>query len=159
MKIIDFWRSEGERWVNETGFNKEGFLKALSEKVPDWKEQIHDKAIWSDLHMQSNDLHEVEITKIMIEELGTEYACYLIETKTEPKYNKGRMAAIDYCVEHSDQEWDNYSDDVKWEVSTAQKIHNLSKKNGGFITSDDFINLVKEVFPPKGFEEEADESE
>ena len=95
MKIIDFWRSEGERWVSETGFNKEGFLKALSEKVPDWKEQIHDKAIWSDLHMQSNDLHEVEITKIMIEELGTEYACYLIETKTEPQYHLGRMAAID----------------------------------------------------------------
>ena len=159
MKIIDFWRSEGERWVSDTGFNKEGLLKALSEKVPDWKEQIHDKAIWSDLHMQSNDLHEVEITKIMIEELGTEYACYLIETKTEPKYHQGRMAAIDYCAEHSDLEWDNYSDEVKWEVYVAQKINSVFKKNEGSITFNDYINLVKEIFPPDDYYDETNETE
>lgn len=160
MNIIDFWKSEVYRWADDSGFDKEAFLKALSEEVPDWKEQIRDKSIWPDLKPQSNALHEVEMMKIMIEELGTKFACYFIETRIEPIYGRARMAAIDYCLEHAENEWDSYSDEVKREVHIAQRVHDTSSKNGGYITTEDFINLVKEMFPPEDYyDDPADETE
>lgn len=111
MNIIEFWKEKESKCTN-FDFDATDFRNALDENVPDWKEQIRDKSIWPELHSNCSFINACIYTEVIIEELGYEFACYLMENP-ENTHGLDTYCALTYCAKHIQTDWTNYPEKVQ----------------------------------------------
>jgi len=115
MNIIEFWKKEVSTRNHYSQYDREEFLKKLEENVPDWREQVKDKNIWPDLHMQGSNINETVYLDVILEEAGLEYAYFLIENKKFSSHIDAHCA-LHYCRKRISTDWNNFPEIVKDEI-------------------------------------------
>lgn len=118
MKVSEFWKQHvNGRGVD--GFDREEFVSSLTVSVPDWREEIRNEDIWPELHSQGSNINEVAYTKIFIDELGLEYAFFLIRDQWGKRHHDA-SCALEYCVRYIITDWDKYPDFVREKILSCK---------------------------------------
>ena len=105
MNIIDFWKDYVSERTHYSQYDRNDFLQALANNVPNWKEQVKNRDIWPDLHCYGRNINETIYTDVIIEEAGIEYACYLAENATT---FMDEASGLSYCTRHISSNWSSF---------------------------------------------------
>ena len=115
MNIVDFWKESVAEKTHYSQFDENEFLQALNVNVPDWREQVKNKEIWPDLHLYSKNVGEGGYLKLIINEAGVDFACFIVEHHWDGAFFNAAIA-LTYCAENAVLHWFNYTDFVKEKI-------------------------------------------
>ncbi|MEE0991181.1 MAG: hypothetical protein UIC45_07670 [Paludibacteraceae bacterium] len=139
MNVVQFWKELALSHKSyEDFYTTEKFIELLDENVLDWKQQVKDKDLWPELHSYSKNVAESYYLSAIINELGIEYACYLVENESTPHLNAAQ--ALDYISEHLDK-WTTFSEIVKQEILDFKLRNFLTECSNNY---DYWNSLTKE---------------
>ena len=115
MNIVDFWKESVAEKTHYSQFDENEFLQGLSVNVPDWREQVKNKEIWPDLQCYSNNICELSYLKLIINEAGVDFACFIVEHHWDGAFHNAANA-LTYCAENVVLHWSDFTDFVKEKI-------------------------------------------
>ena len=114
MNVVQFWKELAlSHKSDEDFYTTEEFISALDKNVPEWRQQVRNKDLWPELHTYTNYINECFYISAIINEVGIEYACYLVEKKSEPFLDEAE--GLFYVSNHLDQ-WFSLSKVVQSDI-------------------------------------------
>ena len=111
MDVVDYWKQYIETH-NAFSLNRDEFREGLISCVPDWKNQIRDRSLWPNLTGHSRYINESTLFRVILEELGIEFANFVIETEWGIRHMEA-CASLDYCASRIHSNWNDFSNITK----------------------------------------------
>ena len=120
MNIIDFWKDYVSERTHYSQYDRNDFLQALADNVPNWKEQVKNRDIWPDLHCYGRNINETIYTDVII---GLSYCTKHISSNWSsfPRAVQDKILSfhlkqfLDECLRNADL-WKNLSTEQKASV-------------------------------------------